>query len=212
MILLYRCWIIWDRRRTVVAAPGFLALVSLEKIIHLTELTAAITYSTSLAVNALTTSLIMAKILATSWEACPASGSGSHRSYHIVTAMLIESGFLTFAFQLAFVILFSFRPPALEIVASTITQIYGITPTLLNIRVVTGSAYDKTTGETRYLRLAHSGGATAQTTSPSMSVARVQSWDADFKPDEYVGDLNDLREENQRLKEENDRLRLRKPY
>ncbi|KAF8881437.1 hypothetical protein BD779DRAFT_1010904 [Infundibulicybe gibba] len=29
MILLYRCWIVWDRRWVVVAVPGFLALVTL---------------------------------------------------------------------------------------------------------------------------------------------------------------------------------------
>ncbi|KAF8885309.1 hypothetical protein BD779DRAFT_683811 [Infundibulicybe gibba] len=29
MILLYRCWIIWNKRWAVVAIPGFLALVSL---------------------------------------------------------------------------------------------------------------------------------------------------------------------------------------
>ncbi|KAF8889839.1 hypothetical protein BD779DRAFT_1799675 [Infundibulicybe gibba] len=220
MILLYRCWIIWDRRWMVVGGPGLLAFVAFggglalididnspdrAKVVHLSALIGVTVYSISLAVNALATALIVIKILLTTREVRPVLGSDSHRSLHIVTAMVIESGLLMLAFQLAFVILFRSQSPAVRIVANTITQIYGITPTLLNIRVVMGSAYDKTTEKTRSLRFAHSGGAATQTTGPSMSMAGV--WNTDSELNEYIGDLNNLREETQRLREENDRLR-----
>ncbi|KAF8870539.1 hypothetical protein BD779DRAFT_1681047 [Infundibulicybe gibba] len=125
MMLLYRCWIIWRRRWVVVVVPGFLALVSLgegiaafifgsmllpstdlEKTSHLFRLTGTLAYSTSLIVNALTTSLIVTKIILTSREMHPSLGSSS-RPLRTIAAMLIESGLLMLIFQLIFVILFS---------------------------------------------------------------------------------------------------------
>ncbi|KAF8881467.1 hypothetical protein BD779DRAFT_1012161 [Infundibulicybe gibba] len=194
MILLYRCWIIWDRRWAIVAVPGFLSLVALggglalvglynsplwntdiEKIVRLFKLTGTTTYSTSLGVNALTTSLIVARIFLTSREVRPVLGSDSHRSLRIAIAMLAESGLLMFTFQLVLVILFSCQRSVFGIISGPRAQIYGITPTLLNTRVIMGTAYDKTTEKTRSLRFAHSGGAATQTTGPSMSVAGIQS-------------------------------------
>ncbi|KAF8877526.1 hypothetical protein BD779DRAFT_107704 [Infundibulicybe gibba] len=210
MILLYRCWIVWNRRWMVVAVPGFLALASLgwgfalmgldnspfwntdqKKITRLFALTGAIANSVSLVANALTTSLIVIKIFLTSRE-LRFFGSDLHRSLRIVTAVVIESGLLMFAFQLAFVILFSFESsvPVLEIISHSLTQIYGITPALLNIRIVTGSTHDKTTEKIYSPRFTHSGG--------------VQSRDINSGINEYV---SDLREENRRLREENNRLK-----
>ncbi|KAF8877045.1 hypothetical protein BD779DRAFT_1558871 [Infundibulicybe gibba] len=185
MILLYRCWIVWGRRWAVVALPGFLALVTLgggftqvglflNSSSRLARLYGIATYSTSLVVNALTTSLIVTKILLASREARSALGSNLHRSLHVVTAMLIESGILIFASQVAFVVLLSLRHPATDLISYSMTQIYGITPTLLNIRVLMGSTYDETTERTRSLRFARSGGAATQTTGPSTSVAEAQ--------------------------------------
>ncbi|KAF8881431.1 hypothetical protein BD779DRAFT_1675391 [Infundibulicybe gibba] len=125
-------------------------------------------------VNALTTSLIVTKILLTSQEVRSALGSNSHWALRIAAAILIESGLLIFAFQLAFIILFN--QDIFDIISGPTTQIYGITPTLLNIRVVMGSAYDKNAERTRTLRFAHSeGGAATQTTGTSMSAAGIRS-------------------------------------
>ncbi|KAF8874474.1 hypothetical protein BD779DRAFT_1678716 [Infundibulicybe gibba] len=210
---LYRCWVIWDRgfensaqlTITYTLAGGGFALTGLDnsplwgideaKIIRLFTLTRTTTYSISLAVNTLTTSLIVIKIFLTSREVRPVSGSDSHQSLRIVIAMLIESGFLMLmASQLVFLVLF-YDPPASKVIFRITTQIYvcvfllklgggrnliqgvqGITPTLLNIRVVMGTAYDKTAEKTRALKFARLGEAATQTTSPSMSVAGVQSW------------------------------------
>ncbi|KAF8881481.1 hypothetical protein BD779DRAFT_1802677 [Infundibulicybe gibba] len=191
-ILFYRCWIIWDKQWTVMAIPGFLLLApfvigfttiglssSSTNIWDLKQLARiwAAKHSISLIVNALTTSLIVAKIFLISREVGPVLGSNSHRSLRVVNAMLIESGLLMFAYQLIFVVLYSIQHPATAIVGAPILQIYGITPTLLGVRVAMGSTYDKTTVETRSLRFAHSaGGAATWATGPStMNVAGVQS-------------------------------------
>ncbi|KAF8870529.1 hypothetical protein BD779DRAFT_1681043 [Infundibulicybe gibba] len=189
---LYRCWIIWGKRWVVVAAPGFLALITLagglaltaldnsplwntdqEKISRLFRLTGITTYSISLAVNALTTSLIVTKIFLTSRRTRLALGSNSHRSLRIVAATMIESGLLMLAFQLVFIVLF-LRGPEFDVVSCMTTQIYGITPTLLNIRVVMGSTFDKATEKTRSLRFIHSGGIATRTTDLSISTAGVE--------------------------------------
>ncbi|KAF8871793.1 hypothetical protein BD779DRAFT_1805748, partial [Infundibulicybe gibba] len=190
MILLYRCWIIWDRRWIVVAFPGLLALVTFgggftllglysstnEKLF---EIIGTMTYSISLSVNTLTTALIVIKIFLISQDVCPDPGSHSHLSLRIIVAMLIESGLLLFAFQLIFVILFFARLPALEIISGATTQIYGITPTLLSIRVVMGSAYDRTTEKTRSVRFARSGG-------PRMSIDGIQTRAIDIDLDDVL--------------------------
>ncbi|KAF8881475.1 hypothetical protein BD779DRAFT_1675421 [Infundibulicybe gibba] len=197
MILLYRCWIIWDKRWVVVAIPGFLALTTLAGglvlagLINPTIVEAYITdimrpigiatYSTSLATNALITSLIVTKILLTSQEVRPALGSNSNRSFRIATAMLIESGLLMLAFQLLFIILY--QRIEFDIISGATTQIYGITPILLNIRVVMGTAYDKTTEKTYSLRFAHSEGAATQTTDLGMGGVGVQSRGLHVEPD-----------------------------
>ncbi|KAF8868865.1 hypothetical protein BD779DRAFT_1682946 [Infundibulicybe gibba] len=191
---LYRCWIVWDKRWMIIAVPGFLALVTLgsglafaaltnfslqrtdpEKFGGLIGTVGIMAYSISLGVNALTTSLIVIKILSTSRGVCPARGSNLHRPLRVAAAMLIESGLLMFAFQLVFVILFSSRPTTFNIISGPSAQIYGITPTLLNIRIVIGTSYKKTREKTASLRLARSRGAATQTTGPSMGAAGVQS-------------------------------------
>ncbi|KAF8881473.1 hypothetical protein BD779DRAFT_1012304 [Infundibulicybe gibba] len=194
MILLYRCWIVWGRRWVIVAVPGFLAFIALgqgfayaglvkfsldsvnfsEKFGGLIAHIGIAAYSISLVVSALTTTLIVTKILLTSRRVHSAPGSNLHRPLRVIAAMLIESGLLMFAFQLVFVVLLSFNPTIVSIVTGSTAQIYGITPSLLNIRVMMGAAYGETTEKMASLRFAHSRAAT-HTTGPSMGEARVQS-------------------------------------
>ncbi|KAF8870819.1 hypothetical protein BD779DRAFT_1680804 [Infundibulicybe gibba] len=207
MILLYRCWIIWSRRWVVVAVPGFLALVTLgggfgligfqysplwntdlAKSIRLYRIIGTMTYSTSLAVNALTTSLIVTKIFLTSREVHAVLGFDSHHSFRIVVAMLIESGLLMFAFQLVLTVLFAARLAAVDIIYGPITHIYGITPVLLYIRVVMGTTYDETTEKTGSLKFAHSrGAATLEPSATSASAAGAQSRAVDVE----LGSISD---------------------
>ncbi|KAF8870536.1 hypothetical protein BD779DRAFT_534842 [Infundibulicybe gibba] len=209
MILLYRCWMVWGRRWVVVAVPGFLVLMALGGGIaalglfaaadpvnyslegaHQAYLCTTAAYSISLVANALITSLIVIKIFLASREVCPDLGSNLHQSLRVITAMLIESGLLMFAFQLVLVVLFSMQHIAISFIAFPITQICGITTALLNIRVVVGSTYGETTEKIPSLRFAHSGEAAAQTTGPSTSAAEAQSRNINTEPD---GGLNNER-------------------
>ncbi|KAF8882860.1 hypothetical protein BD779DRAFT_1674800 [Infundibulicybe gibba] len=171
---LYRCWIVWGRRWVVVAVPGFFALVSLGG-----ELAFAVLENRDrdklyfAIVNALATSLIVTKIFLTSQEVNPLLGrSALHRSLRVVVAILIESGLLTLASQLVLVVLFAVQHPVGELTAGPTNQIYGITPTLLNIRVVMGSTYSETTGNALSLRFARSRAAATQTIGPSSAAAQ----------------------------------------
>ncbi|KAF8878410.1 hypothetical protein BD779DRAFT_1676838 [Infundibulicybe gibba] len=118
MILLYRCWIIWDRRWAVVAVPGFLALVSLGGEFALVGLVSAIL-----------------------------SGRDADKFFPRVT----PTGIAAFSISLG--------------VNALTTSLIGITPTLLNIRVAMGAAYDKTTEKVSSLQFANSERATTQTTA-----------------------------------------------
>ncbi|KAF8874472.1 hypothetical protein BD779DRAFT_1790490 [Infundibulicybe gibba] len=143
MILLYRCWMVWGRRWIVVAVPGFLVLMALGGGFAAVGLFAAVdpvNYSLEGARQAYL-------YLLNPREVYPILGSISnlHQSLSVITAMLIESGLLMFAFQLVLVVLFFMQQPASDLTIFPITQIYGISPTLLNIRVVMGSTYGKTT-------------------------------------------------------------------
>ncbi|KAF8875425.1 hypothetical protein BD779DRAFT_1678229 [Infundibulicybe gibba] len=176
LMLIYRCWIIWDKRWVVVAVPGSFAFLTLCQGLAYIGLTGIILpnkYSGKRQRSHYITH--WTKILLTSRGIHPAQGSSNlHRSLRIIAAMLIESGLLMFTFQLAFVIVFSLRPGIVDIIASPTGQIYGITPTLLNIRVTMGTAYEKTTEKTASLRFAHSERATTQVTGTSISATGVQ--------------------------------------
>ncbi|KAF8881485.1 hypothetical protein BD779DRAFT_1675428 [Infundibulicybe gibba] len=192
VILLYRCWIIWDKRWAVVAIPGFLVLAALgigfalarlstphtgsdsdsEAYVHICRSMGAARHSVSLVVNAFTTSLIMTKIFLTPRVVGSSPIFNSHWPLRVVPAMLIESGFLMFAYQLAFTVLFWIGDPAFNIMGGPIPQIYGIAPTLLSIRVAMGSAHNKTTVGTLSLRFSHpAGGAATPTTGLSTASA-----------------------------------------
>ncbi|KAF8881464.1 hypothetical protein BD779DRAFT_1675414 [Infundibulicybe gibba] len=207
MILLYRCWIIWGRRWIVVAVPGFLALVSLggglalagldnsplwstdqEKILRIFKLTGITAYSISLSVNAITTSLIVTKIILTSRKVRPVLGLNSRRALRITTAMTIESGLLMFALQLIVVALFARE--AFAVISSPIVQIFGIVPTLLGIRVVMGSVCVKPAEGAHCMGSVHSGGAAIHSTGPFMSAAGLQSWGTNT---EFNGDSHSER-------------------
>ncbi|KAJ3889894.1 hypothetical protein GG344DRAFT_78365 [Lentinula edodes] len=60
------------------------------------------------------------------------------------SAIIIESGLLFLAAQLVFVVLFAIKHPAQAIVEPIATQIYGISPTLIIVRVGMGSTFEPT--------------------------------------------------------------------
>ncbi|KAJ4474872.1 hypothetical protein J3R30DRAFT_3776041 [Lentinula aciculospora] len=85
------------------------------------------------------------------------------------SAIVIESGLLFLAAQLVFVVLFAIKHPAQAIVEPIATQIYGISPTLIIVRVGMGSTFEATTLPESSLRFRVSFAKKSKLTESSMS-------------------------------------------
>jgi len=167
-ILIYRCWVIWGRRYYIIIVPLLISTASLAlefvlinylAIISSPTATGPIILSTlpkllmsgksafalSLAVNSLTTSLIVLRIVLLSQGIQSEVRTGAS---HIRTAiaMMAETGLMTFVVQLLWVILFSQQDPethsAFFLIGGPTTMIYGLTPTLLAVRVGMGASIE----------------------------------------------------------------------
>lgn len=162
LVLVYRCWMLWGKNYYVVILPllsafaGFGCIMEVLHLIIVTDPTSpapppAITtlglagYILPLATNIVVTFLIVYRIWISSRivkESPVVIGQGaSHRAMMLI----IESGALYLIIQFVFVVLFAIQHPALGIVAVIATQIYGIAPTLIIIRVGLGISSEHTT-------------------------------------------------------------------
>lgn len=162
LVLVYRCWMLWGKNYYVVILPllsafaGFACIMEVLHLIITTDPTSpapppAITtlglagYILPLATNVVVTFLIVYRIWISSRivkESPVVIGQGaSHRAMMLI----IESGALYLIIQFVFVVLFAIQHPALGIVAVMATQIYGIAPTLIIIRVGLGISSEHTT-------------------------------------------------------------------
>ncbi|KAF8889852.1 hypothetical protein BD779DRAFT_306301 [Infundibulicybe gibba] len=151
-ILIYHCWIVWRKNLLVVFVPGFLALAALGGEFALVGLlgtvgpdgansilgrflpTGITAFSFSLAVNALTSCLILNRM----WVAQERAPSPT---IQLIASITMESGIIIVFTQLIWVVLFSLQHPAFALVEGPIIQIYGITPTLLIIRTTSVVVY-----------------------------------------------------------------------
>jgi hypothetical protein len=162
LVLVYRCWMLWGQNYYVVILPllsAFGGFACIMEVLHLVLITdpaspappAAIVplglagYILPLATNVVVTSLIVYRIWMSSRivkESPVVIGQGaSHRAMMLI----IESGALYLIIQFIFVVLFAIQHPAQGIVAVIATQIYGIAPTLIIIRVGLGISSEHTT-------------------------------------------------------------------
>jgi len=171
LILLYRCWIMW-RQPLVMVIPCILSLAFL--VIALTTLgyqikgvssngpvpdwyLSAVTafFFVSLAVNALVTVLIVYKIVTVyndirgfnSNAQANAHGSGQRNLYPLIS-ILIESGLITFVGQLAQSIMYKSASDAFPLVGGCVVMLYGISTTVVLVRVDTGISYDHKSSRT----------------------------------------------------------------
>ncbi|KAJ7758023.1 hypothetical protein B0H16DRAFT_1822817 [Mycena metata] len=69
------------------------------------------------------------------------------------TGIIVESGLLFLAVQFVFVVLFAIGHPAQAVLVPVATQVYGISPTLIIVRVRQGAAYEARTQTTSSTRL-----------------------------------------------------------
>ncbi|KAF8999653.1 hypothetical protein BDQ17DRAFT_1328182 [Cyathus striatus] len=169
-ILLYRCWIIWDKKYFLIIFPGLLAIGSLAGIIgdiiipnidpdnFIAEPDLAMfSYSSSLAVNALVTGLIVSRIWFLTSQITALSPHASNRPYNVIIAMLLESGALVLLAQICWLVLYIHSNNGYDIVSGAISQIYGFTPAILLIRVALGTSYDSETKLSTSIAFADSG-------------------------------------------------------
>ncbi|KAF8843683.1 hypothetical protein BDN67DRAFT_1066601 [Paxillus ammoniavirescens] len=154
-ILIYRCWMVWGKNYLVVIIPllssigGFSCMIAVLDILLATSPSAPVppaalvplgiaTYVLPLCTNFIVTALIVFRIWSSS-RTVPGSpiqiGQGATRR---AMMLVIESGAIYLAVQFVFVVLFSIRHPAEAILAVMATQVYGIAPTLIMIRVGLG--------------------------------------------------------------------------
>jgi len=172
LILLYRCWIMW-RQPLVMVIPSLLSLAflgtALTTLGYNIEFVAdnvpvpdwyfsAVTafFFLSLGMNAVTTALIVYRIMtvyndirgfSTSSGQGNAHGSGQ-RNLNPLISILIESGLITFVGQLAQSIMYKSATRAFPLVGGCVVMLYGISTTVVLVRVEMGISYDHNTTKT----------------------------------------------------------------
>ncbi|KAJ7187312.1 hypothetical protein C8R46DRAFT_981601 [Mycena filopes] len=161
LILIYRCYLVWGRNIWVVILPFLISLATVSCGIALIGLVLSINptapqapaalvpvgtaaFSLSLALNLLVSLLIILRILLTARQT-RAHGLTLSRSEDGAVAravgIVVESGLLFLAVQFVFVVLFARGHPAQAVLVPIATQVYGISPTLIIVRVGQGTAY-----------------------------------------------------------------------
>jgi len=151
-VLIYRCWVVWNKKLAVVVVPSILAIISLAASLTLVgglvvfgpQIVAnrpgwfnpigILSFSVSLAVNSIFTGLLVFKIAKASLALRHTHARG-FQDFTPLISMLIESGLVFLMAQLIWVICFSVESAAFNLVSGPITIIYGIIPTTIVVRV-----------------------------------------------------------------------------
>jgi len=163
-VLIYRCWVMWNRKLLLIVLPSLVALTSLATSLTLVVQLSLFrndlqnvnpptwffpmgvaSFSLSLTVNTIVTGLLVLKLVLLHREIRRSlPDSSTHKGYDLlpVISVLIESGMFTFIGQLVWVVLFRLQSPGFNAVGSPITMIYGITPTIIIVRVSKKTSYD----------------------------------------------------------------------
>ncbi|KAJ7861046.1 hypothetical protein B0H13DRAFT_2355278 [Mycena leptocephala] len=199
LILIYRCWIIWNQNYYVVSPLVFLAAASLlgqlvaagvlgsvsggmaEPVDYLAVPLATTGIGLSMSVNTLVTGLIAGKIWVQSRQIKgfrDGAEKNEDEAYNRVITLMVESGLMNFVIQLLYLILNLLENPAFSLVETCTVHFYGITPTLLGIRVITGKSIDSYAQASRSLVFAPRGAMdTTISMEPDEAQARQKSRD-----------------------------------
>jgi len=172
VVLLYRCWIMW-LQPLVMVIPCLLSLA----FIVITVTTLGFTIRTvadnvplpnwylpsvtaffflSLAVNAVTTALIVYKILTvyseirgfhnSNIQAGAIDNLNGRRDLNPLVSILIESGLITFVGQLTQCLMFRLASDsAFPLISGVVVMLYGISMVVVLVRVEMGVSYDNNT-------------------------------------------------------------------
>ncbi|KAJ7290479.1 hypothetical protein C8J57DRAFT_1275951 [Mycena rebaudengoi] len=139
-LLIYRCYAVWNHDWRVIVLPVMLLIASTACGLDV-FLDATPQFAVILATNFLATGLTAGRIWWISHHSRAYLGAAAQRRYASAIALIVESGMLYSATILAFLIVISFpslsstlEEPLLQIV----TQVMGIAPTLIIVRVGLG--------------------------------------------------------------------------
>ncbi|KAF8801570.1 hypothetical protein BYT27DRAFT_7198123 [Phlegmacium glaucopus] len=214
-VLIYRCWVMWGRQALVIVLPSMLALTSLATSLSLVAELSVLrsdphnippwflpmgvaSFSLSLTVNTIVTGLLVLKLVLLHREVTRALPTSSiHRGgqgLFPLISILIESGMFTFIGQLVWVVMFRLQNTGFNSVGSPITMIYGITPTIIIVRVAMGTSYDNRTKPESTIRFTineHRVGATTTLGSCEETTGhtRMQKSTNDFQLEKIEGGI-----------------------
>ncbi|TBU25893.1 hypothetical protein BD311DRAFT_726926 [Dichomitus squalens] len=159
-ILLYRCWVLWGQSYWVIALPfmtavaGFACIGRVVRIVVTQTPTSSTPdpslvpldiagYALPLCTNAMATGLIAYRIWSMSvLNDGQATLQSSARLAKNAMTIIVESGLLYLVTQLVFVVLNGTGNTSEAILVAMAVQIYGISPTLIIIRVGLGIAVE----------------------------------------------------------------------
>jgi len=144
-LLIYRCYVVWNQNWRVIVLPVMLLIASTACGLDV-FLDATPQFAVILATNFLATGLTAGRIWWISHHSRAYLEAAAQRRYTYAIALIVESGMLYSATILAFLIVISFpslsstlEEPLLQIV----TQVMGIAPTLIIVRVGLGVAVEE---------------------------------------------------------------------
>ncbi|KAJ6509787.1 hypothetical protein DFH09DRAFT_1198640 [Mycena vulgaris] len=150
-LLIYRCYVVWNHDWRVIVLPVMLLIASTACGLDV-FLDATPQFAVILATNFLATGLTAGRIWWISHHSRAYLEAAAQRRYASAIALVVESGMLYSATILAFLIVISFpslsstlEEPLLQIV----TQVMGIAPTLIIVRVGLGVAVEDSLGTFR---------------------------------------------------------------
>ncbi|KAF8808532.1 hypothetical protein BYT27DRAFT_7210776 [Phlegmacium glaucopus] len=153
-VLIYRCWVVWNRQVLVIVVPFILSIISLVGELVILAKTqqfadppawftpiGILSFSLSLAVNAIFTGLLVFKIVKSSlaFRRSGARNPLAKNDLLPLISILIESGVVLFVVELLWVVLFSLESNEFYLLGGPIAMTYGIIPTMIVVRVGMGN-------------------------------------------------------------------------
>ncbi|TFK47902.1 hypothetical protein OE88DRAFT_759356 [Heliocybe sulcata] len=151
LVLLYRCWLVWEKRFLAVLLPtSSLCALTATSVLSSVELAREPTNTNvfasrvgifaeaslllSLVTNLSITLLISGRI----YYMARRLQRAQKRRYGMVIAMVVESGAIFTAAQIALVVMFSLHSQKIWVMTNSVPQIYCLAPTLIIVRVGLG--------------------------------------------------------------------------
>ncbi|TFK47901.1 hypothetical protein OE88DRAFT_759508 [Heliocybe sulcata] len=177
LVLLHRCWLVWERRVFAILLPALLAsafVVPVTAILSSVELGRQPPNNTGFAgavgifaeaslILSLVTNLSLTLIISGRiYYMAKGLDQTQARKYRTVVGMVVESGAIFSAAQIALVVMYARHSEAIWIMTNSAPQIYCLAPTLIIVRVGLGrtsgthSEQERSVRSMRTSRLRHS--------------------------------------------------------